>query len=145
MDGCGSESELCDSQVLLDRVLPFAISEERYCASVSTDEVLDDNEEDIIPEPKTAETEANPLQKWGMFGVAILSATVGGIATCFLMRQHCQNAYSQASMLERELSMVENRTENNYASNHEGVHNGERTNTPVSSDYIEESDEDRII
>jgi hypothetical protein len=80
-----------------------------------------------------------------MFGVAVLSATIGSIATCFLMRQHYQNAYRQASMLERELSMVENRTENNYGSNHEGVHNGVRTNTSVSSDYIEESDEDRII
>jgi ubiquitin-like domain-containing CTD phosphatase 1 len=148
MDGCGSESELCDSQVLLDRVLPFAISEERDCASVSvsTDEMtLDDTEEDIIPEPKAVENEANLRQKWGMFGVAVLSATIGSVATCFLMRQHYQNAYRQASMLERELSMVENRDENNYGSNHDGVHNGVRTNPSVSSDYIEESDEDRII
>jgi hypothetical protein len=41
------------------------------------------------------------------------------------MRQHCQHAYltDKHPWVERELSMVENRTENNYDSHGEGVHN----------------------
>ncbi|KAL7504009.1 hypothetical protein ACHAXN_001730 [Cyclotella atomus] len=121
MDGCSSDLELCDSEVLLDRVLPFAISEERDCAAASTDqktsitdgktlspdeETYDDvEEEEIIPEPIVADTEVNPRQKWGMFGSVILSAAISSIATCFLMRQHYSNAYRQASTSDRDLSI----------------------------------------
>jgi hypothetical protein len=146
MDGCSAE--LCDSQVLVDQVMPFAMFEERDCAPTQAEsEAFDDTEEDTIPEPKqkTAESGVNPRQKWGIFGVAILSAAIGSITTCFMMRHHYQiMAYRQASALERELSMVENTNDANYGTNGSS-RNGTRANTAVSSDYVEESDEDRII
>ena len=148
MDRCNAE--LCDTNVLMDQVMPFAIFEERDCAATSQeDEEFDDPEEDTMPEPKqkTAESEVKPRQKWGIFGVALLSASLGSLVTCFMMKHHYQhNAYRNAAALERELSMVEsNSGEVNYQSNASGASNGRRVGSAVSSDYMEESDEDRII
>ena len=148
MDGCSSE--LCDSRILADQVMPFAKFEERDCAPTNQDdiEVFDDTEEEAtIPEPKkkSAESEVNPRQKWGIFGVAVLSAAIGSIATCFMMRHHYQNAYRHAATLERELSMIENADTAGYGSSNGGARNGTRSSAAASSDYIEESDEDRII
>jgi ubiquitin-like domain-containing CTD phosphatase 1 len=146
MDGCSAE--LCDSQVLVDQVMPFAMFEERDCASTQPEsKTFDDTEEDTIPEPKqnTAESGVNPRQKWGIFGVAILSAAIGSVTTCFMMRHHYQiMAYRQASSLERELSMVENTDDTNYGTSGSS-RNDAISNAGVSSDYVEESDEDRII
>ena len=148
MEGCNANTELCDSKVLLDQIMPFAIFEERDCAATTLeDEEFDDAEEDILPEPKqkTAESEVQPRQKWGIFGVALLSASLGSLITCFMMKHHYQNAYRHAATLERELSMVESSNDANYGSNVNGASNGRRVGGTVTSDYMEESDEDRII
>ena len=148
MEGCNANTELCDSTVLLDQIMPFAIFEERDCAATSQqDEEFDNAEEDILPEPKqkTADSEVQPRQKWGIFGVALLSASLGSLITCFMMKHHYQNAYRHAATLERELSMVESSNDANYGSNVNGASNGRRVGGTVTSDYMEESDEDRII
>lgn len=146
MNGCNSE--LCDSKVLVDQVMPFAMFEERDCASShpSDDEgVFDDTEEDTIPEPKqSASSTVQPRQKWDIFGVAILSATIGSMITCFFLRHHYQTAYRQATVLEQELYMTENGDGRNHGSNCSARDEG-RTNFSPSSDCIGESEEDRII
>lgn len=146
MENCSSE--LCDSKTLLDQVMPFAKFEERICAPTSEDkEAYHDNEEDTIPEPnqRASETQANSRQKWGLFGTAILSAAIGSLVTCFMMRHHYENAYKQAGNLERELSMTENRIDSRYGSNGNNASNGEVRNSSLASDYFADSDEDGII
>eukprot|EP00956_Cyclotella_meneghiniana_P011681 scaffold16436_cov47-Cyclotella_meneghiniana.AAC.1 len=146
MENCSSE--LCDSKTLLDQVMPFAKFEERDCAPTSIDEKpYDDSEEDTIPEPKqkASEAGADPRQKWGMFGTAILSGAIGSLITCFMMRHHYENAYKQAADLERELSMTENRNDTRYGSNGNNAANGVVRNSSTASDYFADSDEDGII
>ena len=89
MDGCPKQSDLCDSQVLLRRVIPFAKFEERNCASSKTSA----SSESIVDEMKTAaEDMANePGGIFVMVLIAVVSMALGGIVTFFFIRRPSRN------------------------------------------------------
>lgn len=141
MERCSSE--LCDSQVLVNLVMQFAMFEERDCASSNPTsdfwvESFDESEEVTADETKQSKSLVNPRHKWLLFGVSLLSALIGSIITSITTRRYYQNAYRHASDAERELAMAESGREANYARNR-------RMNSSTLPGYSDESDEDRII
>ena len=148
MDGC--DVELCDSQVLVNLVMPFAMFEERDCASTypaggEPAEVFIDSEDNTaIPEPNQAAKSAqeSARQKWLILGVAILSGAVGSMITSFTLRRHYERAFRQATGLTGDLSMVES---TGYYEGNGTARNGGRVNAVSPPSRSNESDEDRII
>jgi len=141
MDKCSSE--LCDSQVLVNLVMQFAMFEERDCASSNPTsdfwlEFFDESEEVTADKQKQSNSRVNPRHKWLLVGVSLLSAMIGSIITSTTMRRYYQNAYRHASDSERELAMAESGSETNYARNR-------RMNSSTLPGYSDESEEDRII
>ena len=107
MDGCPKQSDMCDSQVLLRRVFPFAKFEERNCASSKTSA----SSETIMDEMKTAAGDMvnEPGGIFLMVLIAVVSMALGGVITFFFLRRHSRDnrpAYhKQTSSILGDLSM----------------------------------------
>jgi len=93
MDGCSSE--ICDSQVLVKQVMPFAKYQERDCAaSVTPDNAMKEMKE-------AAESLlVAPGGVWVMLSLMLVSMIVGCVLTCFWMKHkmHKTLAYRQESI-----------------------------------------------
>jgi len=89
MVGCPKQSDMCDSQVLLRRVMPFAKFEERNCASSKTSA----SSETIMDEMKTAAEDMvnEPGGIFLMVLIAVVSMALGGIITFFFIRRPSRN------------------------------------------------------
>lgn len=93
MDGCAAGSELCDSQVLVKQVMPFAKYMERDCASTFAPAVPPaapaSDSDDLMKEMKTATENlvAAPGGVWVIVVTVLISMTAGGILMWLLMRR----------------------------------------------------------
>jgi len=110
VDGCSASSELCDSQVLVKQVMPFAKYKERDCASTPlTPSTAPPAEEGLVTEMKDA-TETLVTAPGGIsviFFMIVVSMALGSMVTFFLMKKQMQRTrgYRQGSMALGELSM----------------------------------------
>jgi len=80
MDGCNSE--ICDSQVLLKQVMPFAKYQERDCAALK-------KSDGVIGEMKEATESlvASPGGVWALVSLMLVSMTLGCMLTYFWMKR----------------------------------------------------------
>mmetsp|Transcript_16080 Transcript_16080/g.34769 ORF Transcript_16080/g.34769 Transcript_16080/m.34769 type:complete len:668 (-) Transcript_16080:120-2123(-) len=106
MDGCTAGSELCDSQVLVKHVMPFAKYQERDCASTTS---IAPHEDNMMTEMKTATESlfAAPGGVWVVVALVIFFTAFGSIMTCYLMRRQMQkyHEYRRESLVLGDLSM----------------------------------------
>jgi len=107
MDGCLEDSELCDAQILLDRVLPFAKFEDRNCELTATSP--EGGFEEKTKEMKTAaETLVeSPGGVLVVICIVLVSAALGSLLTIFFMKRYLQNAREGKGLISLgELSMT---------------------------------------
>jgi len=107
MDGCANGSDLCDSQVLVKQVMPFAKYEDRDCAS-TTSTTPPADEEGLITEMETAAENlyAAPGGLFVIVSLVLLSMALGSAVTFFVMRRKTRkkHGYRRESALG-DLSM----------------------------------------
>jgi len=109
MDGCAADSELCDSQVLVNQVMAFAKYQERDCEAA----LVVPPHESLVKEMKTASEKL--VAAPGGVGVVVVCAmlfmTLGGMLTFFFMKRqmrktrryrHDSSALGGFSMADRE-------------------------------------------
>ena len=112
MDKCLATSDLCDVQVLLDQVVPFAKYHERDCALTNTknEESRGGFEEKSMEmEMKTAAETLieSPGGVWVVVGLVFVSAALGSVITIFIMRRRNRRTYDiKGSLALKELSMT---------------------------------------
>lgn len=110
MDGCAADSELCDSQVLVKQVMPFAKYMDRECASQATSIAPSGADDDMMTEMKTATENliTAPGGVWVVVLLVILSMLLGSVMTCFLMRRQMRRyrQYRRESLAMGDMSMT---------------------------------------
>ncbi|KAL7463246.1 hypothetical protein ACHAXS_003618 [Conticribra weissflogii] len=107
MDGCLEDSELCDAQILLDRVLPFAKFEDRDCTLTAT--TPEGGFEEKSKEMTTAAK--NLVESPGgvlvVICIVLVSFVVGSLLTIFFMKRCFQEArHGKGRISLGELSMT---------------------------------------
>ncbi|KAL7543311.1 hypothetical protein ACHAXR_012620 [Thalassiosira sp. AJA248-18] len=96
MDGCAANSELCDSQVLVKQVMPFAKYQERDCASTTASVVPPPTEEEgLITEMESATKNlfTAPGGMWVVMLLVISSMILGSVLTFYMMKRRMRNEY----------------------------------------------------
>lgn len=104
MDGCDDGSELCDSKVLVNQVMPFAKYQERQCASTKAAAPPGDG---VIDKMENA-TKSLIVAPGGVLVIVVLilfSMIFGGILTWSIMRRRMQNHGYRENLALGELSM----------------------------------------
>ena len=96
MEGCANGAELCDSQVLVKQVAPFAKYTERDCASTTTE----------VPPGLVAEMETAaenlitaPGGVWVVVLVVILSMALGGVLVFLFMKRRMRRTFAYQQRL----------------------------------------------
>lgn len=110
MDGCVAGSELCDSQVLVKQVMPFAKYLERVCTSTTSiaPPTPTPDADDLMAEMEKASKELvdAPGGIWVVVVLVILSVTLGSMVTFFFMRRQMEGyQYRRGSSTLGEVSM----------------------------------------
>lgn len=106
MDGCDADSELCDSQVLVKQVAPFAKYMERDCVSTAAGET----DEGLIGEMESATKSLvdAPGGLTALVALTLSSMMVGALVTWYVMRRQMRQGrqgFRQNSMPIADLSM----------------------------------------
>lgn len=99
MDGCNEGSELCDSQVLVKQIMPFAKYKERDCASTSSSIVVPTPADDLVTEMEMATHNllVAPGGVWVIVVLVLSSMAVGSILMWCLMRCRMRKYHSYKS------------------------------------------------
>mmetsp|Transcript_34102 Transcript_34102/g.71806 ORF Transcript_34102/g.71806 Transcript_34102/m.71806 type:complete len:661 (+) Transcript_34102:248-2230(+) len=96
MDGCVADSELCDSQVLVNQVMTFAKYQERDCEAASVvPPYVKPYEDGLAKEMKTAleELVAAPGGVWVVVVFAMFCISLGAMLTFFSMKRQMPKSY----------------------------------------------------
>mmetsp|Transcript_23792 Transcript_23792/g.42803 ORF Transcript_23792/g.42803 Transcript_23792/m.42803 type:complete len:300 (-) Transcript_23792:716-1615(-) len=112
IDGCAADSELCDSQVLVNQVMAFAKYQERDCVAASVVPPYEKPYEDgLVKEMKTASEElvAAPGGVWVVVVFAMFCMLLGGMLAYFLMKRQMRKTrrYRQNSSALGGFSMTD--------------------------------------